>query len=357
MQDKSVTTSDSSTNKPYFFAKLSDWQPLIELVLATNGLALVLAIARLEHLSDLAGSAVLQHLLFLNWVLFSFLILVEWAEPLFQKLRPITLFWLSFVLVQAIVVSTTIGANLLYLSVTQVSKSLWTWTAISQDLAVNTALGVILGGLFFRYMWMREQWIAQQHSELNARIQSLQSRIHPHFLFNSLNSVMSLIAFDPQRAENLLLNLSKLFRASLQELKEVSLQEEINLCQRYIEIEQTRLGQRLQVEWKIPDINQLNQVNIPLLSLQPLLENSIYHGVEKISKPSTISILVEINDSTVNIVITNPYYPDKMTVRKGSGIALNNVKQRLRAYYGSSVKLQTYAGLDLHTTLVCYRYK
>lgn len=357
MQEKSITTSDSATEHSYFFAKLNDWQPLIELLVACNGLALALSIARSEHLTQLQGLSVIEHMLFLNWLLFSFLVVFDWAEPLLTRLKRAELFWAGFVLLELLVIFTTIGANSLYLMVIKLPTELWTWALVLNNVAIHTTLGILLGGMFFRYMWMREQWVEQQHSELTARIQSLQSRIHPHFLFNSLNSVMSLIVTDPVRAEHILLNLSKLFRASLQELKETSLLEEINLCQRYIEIEKTRLGDRLHVEWKIPDNEQLSTVNIPLLSLQPLIENSIYHGVEKISKSSRISILVEINDLDVNIVITNPYHPDKMHERKGSGIALNNVKQRLRAYYGNSVKLQTYAGGQLHTTLVYYRYK
>ncbi len=129
------------------------------------------------------------------------------------------------------------------------------------------------------------------------------------------------------------------------------------MCQRYLEIEQIRLGERLQVEWKIEQPQLLSQVQIPLLTLQPLLENSIFHGVEKISRPSTISVLVEILENQVNIVITNPYVNAKMNLRQGHGIAIQNVQQRLRAFYGRKVVFQTYAGEGMYTTVVQYPYK
>ena len=155
----------------------------------------------------------------------------------------------------------------------------------------------------------------------------------------------------------MLLNLSRLFRASFQELKLVKLQEEIELCQRYLEIEQIRLGERLQVEWKLENKDLYSQVQIPLLTLQPLVENSIFHGVEKILTKSTISILIEILQNQINIIITNPYTQDNKTLKKGHGIAIENVRQRLEAYYGPTMTFQTFAGGGVFTTVVQYRYK
>jgi two-component system sensor histidine kinase AlgZ len=223
---------------------------------------------------------------------------------------------------------------------------------------MHLSYGVLLGGFCLRYMYMRDQWLKQQYSELNARIQAMQARIHPHFLFNSLNNVVSLISIDPEKAETLLIHLSRLFRASFQELKLVSLADEIELCQRYLAIESVRLGSRLHVEWKFdPNQPQFQQVQIPLLTLQPLLENCIFHGVEPSSSRSTITILVEILQSEVSIVITNPYSLDKIKSRNGHGIAVENVKQRLIAYYGRTVKFQNYCARELYTTVVSYQYR
>jgi two-component system sensor histidine kinase AlgZ len=206
-------------------------------------------------------------------------------------------------------------------------------------------------------LYIREQAVLQQNSELNARIQAMQARIHPHFLFNSLNSVVSLIAIDPDKAEQMLIDLSKLFRASFQELKLVTLKEEIQLSQQYIAIEQIRLGDRLNVEWNIQQPLLLDQVKIPLLTLQPLIENSIFHGVEQKIIDAKIGILVEILQNQVNIVITNPFLQDRIKVREGHGIALENVKQRLKAHFGDSVYFRNYAGNGLFTMVIQYQYK
>lgn len=221
----------------------------------------------------------------------------------------------------------------------------------------NVLHGVLLGAFCLRYLYIREQAVLQQNSELNARIQAMQARIHPHFLFNSLNSVVSLIAIDPDKAEQMLIDLSKLFRASFQELKLVTLKEEIQLSQQYIAIEQIRLGDRLNVEWNIQQPLLLDQVKIPLLTLQPLIENSIFHGVEQKIIDAKIGILVEILQNQVNIVITNPFLQDRIKVREGHGIALENVKQRLKAHFGDSVYFRNYAGNGLFTMVIQYQYK
>lgn len=263
----------------------------------------------------------------------------------------------GFLLLQAIVLLTTVNLNILiYFGQNFNFQDLNLAIALDQ-VGLHLSLGILLGTFCFRYLYLREQWEQQQHSELNARIQAMQARIQPHFLFNSMNSVISLISINPDKAEHMLLNLSRLFRASFQELKLVSLQEEIDLCQRYLEIEQIRLGERLQVEWKLENKDLYSQVQIPLLTLQPLLENSIFHGVEKILTKSTISILVEILQNQINIIITNPYAQDNKTLKKGHGIAIENVRQRLQAYYGPSVTFQTFAGEGMFTTVVRYQYK
>src|SRR5690606_15741716 len=127
--------------------------------------------------------------------------------------------------------------------------------------------------------YLTQQLRLRQKAELEARIQALQSRIRPHFLFNSMNSIASLIGIDPQAAEAAVEDLSGLFRASLgQSSAEVSLDDEFELCRRYLRMEQLRLGERLRVRWDVDAVP--TTLPIPALSLQPLLENAIYHGIQ-----------------------------------------------------------------------------
>ncbi|WP_368567135.1 sensor histidine kinase [Acinetobacter junii] len=337
----------------YFFTKIGQWQHLLELIVASNVLAMVLALAEARSWHALEGIRVLQYTFFINWVILSFSAFVDYFQDFFTKLSQKVALTLGFVVLQIIVLLTTCAVNIIQF---WAARS----TGFSEDVlfhgvSLHLGYGILLGAFCLRYLYMREQWLRQQYSVLNARIQAMQARIHPHFLFNSLNSVVSLISIDPDKAENMLISLSRLFRVSFQELKLVSLEEEIDLCKQYLSIEKMRLGDRLTVEWNIQATPiELKRATIPLLTLQPLLENSIFHGVEKVLQASTISVLVEILQNQVTIVITNPYSHDKIKSRTGNGIAIENVEQRLKAYYGPAVKFQVYGGVSLYTTVVSY---
>lgn len=353
----STYTDDRKNNDAYFFTKIGHWQHLIELFIASNILAVILALAEAQSWTALSLSRVLQYMLFIDWVLLAFVALTERLQSKIQHFSFGQTLVVGFILLQMIVLVTTVVLNGLIFFGQNFQFAHITAAVLLDGVGLHLSYGVLIGAFCFRYLYMREQWARQQNSELNARIQAMQARIHPHFLFNSLNTVISLITIDPDKAEQMLLNLSRLFRASFKELKLVRLKDEIELCQRYLAIEQIRLGNRLQVEWKYDDEVLFSQIQIPLLTLQPLVENSIFHGVEKILTKSTISILIEILQNQVNIVITNPYTQDKINLRQGHGIAVENVKQRLKAYYGRSATFQTYEGKGIFTTVVQYRYK
>ncbi|TCH63243.1 histidine kinase [Acinetobacter sp. ANC 4862] len=351
--------ADTQGNKPYayFFTKIGRWQHLIELFIASNILAMILALAEAQSWTALSVGRLVQYMLFINWVLLAFVGLVELFQKKIQPLSFGQALGVGFILLQMIILLTTIMLNgLIYFGQNFQIHNLSS-DVLLDGVVLHLSYGVLIGTFCFRYLYLREQSARQQNSELHARIQAMQARIHPHFLFNSLNTVISLITIDPDKAEQMLLNLSRLFRASFKELKLVRLKDEIELCQHYLAIEQMRLGDRLSVEWKYDNEVLFSQIQIPLLTLQPLVENSIFHGVEKFLTKSTISILVEILQNQVNIVITNPHTQDKINIRQGNGIAVENVKQRLKAYYGRTVIFQTYAGKGIFTTVVQYRYK
>ena len=354
---QSLTSSMVKPNISYLFSKIVQWPHLLELFVGGNLLAMLLALAEAQSWSNLVFEHVLGYMLYINWVLLSFAALMQYGQKKLQDLSLGMTLLSGFFLLQIIVLVTTLSLNILIFFGINFSFKGLTAPTLFEDVTLHLGYGLLLGAFCFRYLYLREQWFRQQHSELNARVQAMQARIHPHFLFNSLNNVICLIAIDPDKAEQMLLNLSRLFRASFQELKLVKLSDEIELCQRYLAIEQIRLGDRLQVEWKIEHAELCQQVQIPLLTLQPLLENSIFHGVEKFLTKSTISVLIEILQNQVNIVITNPFTKETIHKRQGHGIAIENVKQRLEAYFGRTVSFQTYAGEGMYTTVVQYQYK
>lgn len=354
---QSLTSSMAKPNISYLFSKIVQWPHLLELFVGGNLLAMLLALAEAQSWSNLVFEHVLGYMLYINWVLLSFAALMQYGQKKLQDLSLGMTLLSGFFLLQIIVLVTTLSLNILIFFGANFSFNGLTSAILWNDVALHLGYGLLLGSFCFRYLYLREQWFRQQNSELNARVQAMQARIHPHFLFNSLNNVICLIAIDPDKAEQMLLNLSRLFRASFQELKLVKLSDEIELCQRYLAIEQIRLGDRLQVEWKIEHAELCKQVQIPLLTLQPLLENSIFHGVEKFLTKSTISVLIEILQNQVNIVITNPFTKETIHKRQGHGIAIENVQQRLEAYFGRTVSFQTYAGEGMYTTVVQYQYK
>jgi two-component system, LytTR family, sensor histidine kinase AlgZ len=161
----------------------------------------------------------------------------------------------------------------------------------------------------------------------NARLAELQSRIRPHFLFNTLNSAIALVRAEPARAEAVLEDLAELFRSALVDRGDaVSLEQEIDLAKRYIDIEQVRFGQRLRVQWVIDPAASLAKV--PPLLLQPLVENAVKHGVEPSAQGADIKVSTEKRGSTVVVKVTNTVPAGHGSA--GHGVALRNVQDRLR---------------------------
>lgn len=342
----------------YFFTNIGRWRHLTELILVAHLLAVLLTLVEAQTWSAFKFERLVVHLLYINWILLSFVASMKILSKKFQHVSVVQGLCAGFLLLQIIILITTVSLNfLLYWGGHAGSIVGLSVEILLDDVVLHLSYGVLLGLLCFRYLYLREQWLRQQHSELNARIQAMQARIHPHFLFNSLNNVVSLISIDPPKAEHLLINLSRLFRASFKELKLVSLKEEIDLCEHYLEIEKIRLGERLEVDWRFENKDKFSTAKIPLLTLQPLLENSIFHGVEKNLTKSRISVLIEVVDNQVNIVIINPYNGDNNYLTQGHGIAVDNVKQRLQAYFGRTATFQSYSGKGIFTTVVQYHYK
>jgi two-component system sensor histidine kinase AlgZ len=172
-----------------------------------------------------------------------------------------------------------------------------------------------------------------------ARLQALQARIRPHFLFNSLNAVLSLVRSDPRRAESALENLAELFRNLMADNRALtSLGEEIALTQSYLELEQLRLGERLHVDWQVQP--PVETAAVPPLMLQPLVENAIYHGVEPGMAAGSISISARVAGELLHIVISNPYHPEHQH-RQGNRMALANIAERLRLHFDVEAQVQT----------------
>lgn len=203
------------------------------------------------------------------------------------------------------------------------------WWASAASGALLSA--IVLAGLFWRAK-------ARTPAATAARLAELQSRIRPHFLFNTLNSAIALVRAEPAKAETVLEDLSELFRHALADPAEsVTLGHEIALAQRYLAIEQVRFGERLQVQWSLDE--GANEAKLPPLLLQPLVENAVKHGVEPSASGAQLKISTLKRGSTVVIKVTNS--TPAGVGERGHGLALANVRERLALLHDVEAKFKT----------------
>lgn len=195
------------------------------------------------------------------------------------------------------------------------------------------ALALPLTGMAFAaaaWAWLELRARVWHPANASARLAELQSRIRPHFLFNALNTALALVRVDPPRAELVLEDLAQLFRTALADVGAwVTLDEEIELARRYLEIEQIRFGDRLQVEWAVPRADaRVAQARVPPLVLQPLVENAVRHGVEPSPTGARVRVAASVQRGQVVVTVSNTVGDDAGT--PGHGMALHNVRERLR---------------------------
>lgn len=203
----------------------------------------------------------------------------------------------------------------------------------------NGLICAIVAVVVLRYFYVLDAWRKQVEFSAEARFAALQARIRPHFLFNSLNSVAALISASPQQAEELIEDLSELFRAILRKRDPWSrLADEIEYGKTYLRIEQLRLGERLHQRWTIPA--SCEDIKLPLLSLQPLLENAVHHGIELMPEGGTLNVNIKRQDKMLRIEVRNPV-ADNDFGESGNQIAQDNIRQRLRLLYDDAGCLET----------------
>ncbi len=201
----------------------------------------------------------------------------------------------------------------------------------------NLMISMIVSAMSLRYFYVTGEWRRNVELESRAQIKALQARIRPHFLFNSMNTIASLTRSDPARAEEAIEDLADLFRATLGEAQHrIPLKEELEVARIYQRMEQLRLGDRLAVHWDVAELPM--RVLIPGLSVQPLLENAIYHGIEPLPEGGEIHVRgARLDDGRIELVIENPVLPSdssrSTSQHKGHQLALDNIKRRFELAY------------------------
>ena len=309
----------------------------LRILLIINALLILAAIVLSSSFSEfitliMAISAVAQPMLLLS------LLLLYVSHPLLIKLR----YWQGILAITLIVLFTCSSVHGL----------------ISQLLIFND-LPTLARMLFFVFIltaitlyYFNLQHRAYSPAVIEARLQALQARIRPHFLFNSINAVLSLIRSQPKRAETALEDMADLFRVLMADNRDlVPLAQEIALCRQYLALEKLRLDERLIIQWQIDDVPP--DALIPPLILQPLLENAVYHGIEPLAAGGIITIQIYTKHHQVHLVLTNPYSAPN-NHHNGNKMALKNIKERLTLHFDLEASLKSRQSNDeyqVHITL------
>lgn len=341
--------TNNNSPREFFIPDLCNVQAVLFLVLVAELLALVLELAA-HGLRGLSWTSFAMTSLFLLW---SFLLSAALLCQVRTRLShwPLALSAMACYLIILVVVAINSLVGEWLLSSHSVAGEFDPWR-----LATHVIICAVLAGIALRYFYLTQQLRLRQKTELQARIQALQSRIRPHFLFNSMNIIASLIAIDQDAAEIAVEDLAALFRASLAEADaEVALEEELSLCRRYARIEQLRLGDRLQMDWQVDALPP--ETRIPGLTLQPLLENAIYHGIQQIPEGGTVSLIGAVEDGMVTLQVINPVPAQSVKpVNRGEGnrLAQQNIHQRLQVLYGPRAGLVTELSDGIHRATIRY---
>lgn len=205
------------------------------------------------------------------------------------------------------------------------------------DPSKSAVIAALLAGLILMYFNWRQRILSPAIAE--SRLMALQARIRPHFLFNSINTAISVVRDDPKRAEEVLLDMSELFRVVLAEPRAlVSLGDELRVARAYLDIEQVRLGERLRVRWECEGVPLGAQV--PVLLLQPLVENAVWHGIEPAPEGGEITVRISCRHKILQIEVSNPVVVTGRSRPGGNRIALDNIAERLALHFDAEAQLR-----------------
>jgi len=283
--------------------------------------------------------------LFVLWVVLLSNMLLCWCRRPFSRLSLPLATLGSLTLVALVTLVTSVLAQVFFPQTVTVQDDHW-WVVR------NLLVAVVLAGIVLRYFYLQQQLRLQEQLEIQARLDSLRTRIRPHFLFNTLNSIASLIMSRPETAEKAVEDLAELFRASLKESREATtVQDEIRLTRLYLGIEELRLGPRLHVHWDVDE--RTLGASMPTLVLQPLVENAVYHGISRLPNGGKIDIRIARRGDEITASVDNPV-PAAGAASTGNKIALANVAQRLQVIYGPGATLDVFPGVERFRVELAY---
>ncbi|MEX0732644.1 MAG: histidine kinase [Aquisalimonadaceae bacterium] len=339
-------TDIDNNNDDFFLPEFCRLQTLFGVLVIAQLLVFVLVMSLPSGVER--WTALSLYSLFVQWIAIVSCLLLCLARPVLRMVDlrlAVLLCWLLILLV------TLALGELAYRLLDQVV------VASRLDFHVrNLVIAAIMAALALRYFYLQFIWRARLEAATQARIQALQARIRPHFLFNSLNTIASMIRGRPQDAEAAVEDLADLFRASLSAGSGfTTLAEEMRLARDYLRLESHRLRERLAVDWQTESLPA--DAEVPQLILQPLLENAVYYGIEPRVDGGTIQVRGRRNGDTVVIEIRNPPGDPTVDQRRGSGMAQGNVRERLRLAFGKAASFTATADENGYCVLLGFPYR
>jgi two-component system sensor histidine kinase AlgZ len=316
---------------------------VLRIVLLSNGIALLGAVSQATSLVGLQND-LLQGSVLLQPVLLTSLLLLYALNPLLIR-EP---YWQGGLVVIAVVTASTVIfdelGDELFFEFDGVGAFRYT-----RHVLVGIAISLIL----LAYFRLRIQALSPAKHE--ARLQALQARIRPHFLFNTINAVLSIVRADPKRAETALEDMADLFRMAMSESHEmVELTKEVALARQYLGLEALRLGERLQVHWDIQ--NMPTDALIPPLILQPLLENAVYHGIEPLPQGGVIGVQLYLDRDELHLKVSNPGQTQIAPRAAGNKMALSNIRERLSLLFDVEAQYQVEHDADQYQVHIIIPY-
>ncbi|HJU24119.1 MAG TPA: histidine kinase [Casimicrobiaceae bacterium] len=313
---------------------------ILRILLAVNGATLLIAYAREPRFPALATEwATLTG--FVEPQLFAELAVLWLVQPLLAKAGD----RYAIAIVTLVTCAIALGIDALFPAMIIGARG----TPIRHLVFALIAQFVLIG-----YFRLRARALSPAITE--ARLQALQARIRPHFLFNSLTAVLSLMRSEPRRAEVALEDLADLFRVLMRDNRELApLADEVELCRQYLELEQLRLGDRLVIDWNVKSMPA--EALVPPLVLQPLLENAVYHGIEPSPTPGVLSINIFLSRDEVHAILRNPYVATSARHHAGNRMALDNIRERLALHFDAEARLDSRVNRDVYEVHIRMPYR
>ena len=345
-----MTETPAASRSEIFLPDFCDIRIVFSVIIIAELLAFVLTLAgsggdKWTHLALIS--------LFVQWIALS------WSAMLCSLRR-----WLTqqggnvagAVSYGAILLTTALFSELAYWGAQKLGDTVAIGAGHLEFLGNNLGISAIMGFVILRYFYLRHQLKLNIEAETQARIQALQARIRPHFLFNSLNAIASLIRHQPRIAEEAVEDLADLFRTNLDTRRAaVPFTEELAIARRYLHMETLRLGERLQVEWELEQMPE--DATLPALTLQPLLENAIYHGIEQLAEGGTIRCQGYRKRNTIYLSVGNPVpAQEQEREHEGNRLALENIKQRLLAHFDNEGRISIDSRPEFHEVTLRFPY-